>query len=265
MDWIKVLNRHVIFEYTDLSDSEFRAWITIMALAAELEHEPTREQILKHVHYKTLISLQDKLNKHSIDLQYILNKVLIDAQYVSNRKKSWKENKQQYRANNKNVSKDVSMDVSNKDKEKDKEKEKENKKTLEDYVETHVSTCPHQDIISLYHEVLPELPPVKLWTDQRQAILRARWLEDPQRQCLEWWREYFAKVRGSPFLMGKEKEWRADLEWIIRPKNMPKILEGRYDKRNGNGNKFAGIKSWLEKDNAETGQVQVCQGDGCTC
>ena len=107
MDWIKVLNRHILFEYNDLRDSEFAAWIKIMALTAELEHLPTREQMLKYVHYKTLDSLQDKLNKHSIDLQYVLNKVLIDAQYVSNRREALKNNTQRYRDKNKPVIDDV--------------------------------------------------------------------------------------------------------------------------------------------------------------
>ena len=132
----------------------------------------------------------------------------------------------------------------------------------EDYAKPEVSLCPHQEIISLYHELLPELPPVKIWNPQRQAILRARWTEDPDRQCMEWWREYFGRVRASPFLMGQEKEFRASLEWIIRPKNMPKVIEGFYAKRNGNGKRHAGIKAWLERENDETGQSAICQGDG---
>ena len=264
MDWIKVLNKHVILEYTDLSDSEFRAWITIMSLAAEIEHEPTHEQMLKNVHHKTLTSLQDKLKKHSTSLQDILKKVLIDAQEVADKRKAWRDKKKIKREDRKNVPKEVQGDVSGDvpDREGEGEGEGEGEKTLEAYVETPVSTCPHQEIISLYHEVLPELPPVKLWTPQRQAILRQRWVESPERQCMEWWREYFKKIRGSPFLMGKEKDFRADLEWIIRPKNMPKIIEGRYSKRNGNGNRHAGIKSWLERDNEKSGQDQVCEGDG---
>jgi len=103
------------------------------------------------------------------------------------------------------------------------------------------SVCPHQEIIALYHEVLPELPPVKVWTDERQKLLRQRWKESTERQNPEWWRTYFEKVRGSPFLMGKEKDFRADLEWIIRPRNMPKILEGRYENRNGNGHDSKGV------------------------
>ncbi len=128
MDWIKVLNKHILLEYSDLRDSEFVAWIKIMALTAQLEHEPSREQILKYVNYQTLNSLSSKLQKHSIDLPSILHKVLIDASYVRHRQEQWKTKKQQYRADIKSVSKDVSKDVSSKDKEKeiDKEKDKNN-------------------------------------------------------------------------------------------------------------------------------------------
>ncbi len=97
MDWIKVLNRHVLLEYSDLRDSEFVAWIKIMALTAQLEHEPTHEQILVHIHHKTLTSLQDKLKKHSTTLQDVLKKVLIDVQHVVMRRTALKENTQRYR------------------------------------------------------------------------------------------------------------------------------------------------------------------------
>jgi len=107
MDWIKVKTNHVLYEYNDLRDSEFSAWIKIMALTAQLEHLPTREQMIQYVHYKTLDSLQHKLNTHSIDLQYILNKVLIDVQYVSNRREALKKNTQRYRESKKPVINDV--------------------------------------------------------------------------------------------------------------------------------------------------------------
>jgi hypothetical protein len=123
MDWIKVLNKHILFEYNDLRDSEFVAWIKIMALTAELEHEPTRQQILKYVNYQTLDSLSSKLQKHSIDLPSILHKVLIDASYVRHRRDVWKNNKKQYREDMKNVLMDVSMSVSNKEKDIEKEKD----------------------------------------------------------------------------------------------------------------------------------------------
>ena len=64
MDWFKVKLKH-IYEYEhDLSDTEFVAWIKIMSLTAILEKEPTQAQMLRKVHYKTLKSLQRKLNEH---------------------------------------------------------------------------------------------------------------------------------------------------------------------------------------------------------
>lgn len=129
MDWIKVLNRHVIFEYNDLSDSEFRAWIKIMSLAAFMEQMPSHEQMVKYVHHKTLTSLQDKLMKHSTTLHDVLMKVLEDAHGVVERKKYWKDKKKEYRERDK----DVHVDIQEKahveiDIEKEIDKDKEKKK-----------------------------------------------------------------------------------------------------------------------------------------
>ena len=90
--------------------------------------------------------------------------------------------------------------------------------------------CPHQEIINLYHEILPELPQVKVWNETRQRLLRARWREDPERQNLDWWRQFFEYVRESDFLMGRVvgkdgSFFQADLEWLIRPNNFVKVIE----------------------------------------
>lgn len=98
-------------------------------------------------------------------------------------------------------------------------------------------TCPHQQIIELYHEVLPMCPRVQQWTDQRQAMLKTRWCESVERQSLNWWREFFTYVAQSNFLTGHSAPrgdvppFVADLEWLVRPKNFVKVLEGRYENR----------------------------------
>jgi Sec-independent protein translocase protein TatA len=97
--------------------------------------------------------------------------------------------------------------------------------------------CPHEDIIALYHEALPELRRVSKWTPQRQKTLRARWREDKTHQSLDWWRSLFGYVRQSDFLMGRipgrngQSPFEADLEWIVRPQNLVKIIEGAYENR----------------------------------
>jgi hypothetical protein len=102
--------------------------------------------------------------------------------------------------------------------------------------------CPHEEIINLYHEVLPELPGVRTWPENNRKILRTRWKEEPERQNLAWWRSYFEYIRESQFLMGREKDWMANLEWIVRPKNMTKILNGSYHKQ-----RHGGIQAWLNQ------------------
>lgn len=97
--------------------------------------------------------------------------------------------------------------------------------------------CPHEAIIAAYHETLPTLSRVRDWTPLRQTLLRNAWKRDTQRQSVDWWRELFGYVAQSDFLLGRglgrddSPPFEADLEWIIRPKNLPKIIEGKYENR----------------------------------
>jgi hypothetical protein len=96
--------------------------------------------------------------------------------------------------------------------------------------------CPHQQIIDMFHEVLPELPAVRVWNEKRRKHLQARWKEDPERQTLEWWRGFFEYIRTCPWLMGQipGKEGRpfsCSLPWIVSPEPFAKILEGNYEAR----------------------------------
>lgn len=95
-------------------------------------------------------------------------------------------------------------------------------------------TCPHQEIIALYHQCLPELPEVANWTETRQRYLQARWREKESRQNLDWWKRFFEFIKESDFLCGRapgtngKKPFRADLEWIITQGNFVKIIERKY-------------------------------------
>lgn len=93
--------------------------------------------------------------------------------------------------------------------------------------------CPHTEIISVYHEVLPMCPRIRDWTPARATQLRARWNEDKKRQNLNYWREFFEYVKKCDFLVGKVdgKVFFADLEWITRSKNFTKIREGKYENK----------------------------------
>jgi hypothetical protein len=93
--------------------------------------------------------------------------------------------------------------------------------------------CPHQDIIAIYHEVLPQCPQVRDWTPARATQLRARWNESPDRQHLAYWRRFFEYAGQSDFLMGRTgpKPFFADLEWMTKSGNFTKIREAKYENR----------------------------------
>jgi len=104
-------------------------------------------------------------------------------------------------------------------------------------------TCQHQAVMDLYHQHLPTLRRVEVWNATRQGYLRQRWREvaidigqsrpATQEAVLEWWAGFFQHINKSKFLTGKvnSKDGRAfvaDLEWIIKPSNFAKIIEGKY-------------------------------------
>ncbi len=117
-----------------------------------------------------------------------------------------------------------------------------------------VDNCPHQSIIDLYHEILPSLRQVKEWTEARQKFLRTRWREKPERQSLDYWKAFFEYVSKCPFLMGKsDKPFQADLEWLVRPSNFVKVIEGRYDekRRKFMSTSSEGIMDWAARKERE--------------
>lgn len=109
------------------------------------------------------------------------------------------------------------------------------------YAESKIPPCPHQEIINLYHLILPELPRVVAWNKTRESYLKQRWRElFSQYECktteegLNWFRnDFFPFIKESQFLTGKvqskdRKPFLADLEWVIKPTNFTKIIEGKY-------------------------------------
>jgi hypothetical protein len=88
-------------------------------------------------------------------------------------------------------------------------------------------------VVEIYHEVLPDLPKVRVVNDQLRTYIKARTpeiqkalkVEDP----LQAWRVYFGIVKECPFLLGDSNTtFKADLHWLARPTNCAKVLNGRY-------------------------------------
>jgi hypothetical protein len=97
----------------------------------------------------------------------------------------------------------------------------------------HARPALHRTIIEIYHELLPGLPKVKSWTPKRASALdariRERLADGKAADQPDYWRRFFEQVADSAFLTGDNpRGWRPDLEWLIRPENFAKTIEGRY-------------------------------------
>jgi len=107
--------------------------------------------------------------------------------------------------------------------------------------------CDHKAVIELYHQNLPTMRRVEVWNETRAGYLRQRWREVAAElaqandidanNVLNWWEQFFQSVSKSRFLTGRVngKDGRAfvaDLEWILKPSNFAKIVEGKYHGNN---------------------------------
>lgn len=104
--------------------------------------------------------------------------------------------------------------------------------------------CPIDRVIEVYHEALPELPAVRLKTKDRARALSKVWgwvltskKADGERraqsedEAVEWFSDYFARVRDNDFLMGKTPRsgehagWRCDIDYLLSDKGMKQVIE----------------------------------------
>ena len=113
--------------------------------------------------------------------------------------------------------------------------ERESREEGEQNYTSATANCPHDEIIALYHKILPANPRyLQSSGDTRKGYLRSRWREDESRQDLSWWERFFTYISQSAFLTGRvdqsqRKPFIADLEWIVKPSNFVKIIEGKYE------------------------------------
>lgn len=71
-----------------------------------------------------------------------------------------------------------------------------------------------------------KLPKVSSMTEKRKKAVKARACENGKTSIMA----VFNNVLHSAFLLGRnEQNWRCDFDWIFRPTNFIKILEGNYN------------------------------------
>jgi hypothetical protein len=104
---------------------------------------------------------------------------------------------------------------------------------------------PEQEPLALEGQEPPESakhPLQALWAELADPSL-SRWRKlDPTRRKkadAAWrehgpggWRDIITRVNATPFLLGETGDWSgADLDWLLEPRNLNKVLEGKYAAR----------------------------------
>jgi predicted phage replisome organizer len=128
--------------------------------------------------------------------------------------------------------------VSQAEEDKDKEIEKELEKELEK--EERVD-C--QQIVDLYHSICKSFPSVRSLSESRKKAIKARL----KTYSLEDFKTVFENAEASSFLKGSnDRNWSANLDWLIADKNMAKVLEGNYADKPRYGRKEI-VPGWMNK------------------
>lgn len=84
------------------------------------------------------------------------------------------------------------------------------------------------EIVNFFNENCKGMPPVKVLTQKRKEAVLARHREHGREKVFEMMR----KAGASKFLTGQGKSgFVAGFDWIFRPTNFVKTLEGNYDDR----------------------------------
>jgi hypothetical protein len=123
------------------------------------------------------------------------------------------------------------------------EKSREEKKKR-DTSAAKLPTCPTQLIVDLYHEVLPELPGVRVMDKTRGKAIDEfwRWVLTTNRpdgtprakttdEALAWTRDYLTRARQNDFIMGRgtrsaeHANWRCSIEYLLSTRGMKKVIE----------------------------------------
>lgn len=86
----------------------------------------------------------------------------------------------------------------------------------------------YKGIIENYNTLCPKLSKVEVLSDQRKGHIKARVTEFGQSKVIE----VIRRAGESDFLNGKNNTaWKANFDWIMKPTNFIKIMEGNFQNK----------------------------------
>lgn len=102
----------------------------------------------------------------------------------------------------------------------------ESRQNIDGYIPPKPERTDYQGVLDAYHECCPGFPAVIKLTEARKRAIKAR-LKD---YGLDEIKRAFSLAGQSDFLKGSSG-WQASFDWLMKPANMTKVLEGNYTNR----------------------------------
>lgn len=113
-----------------------------------------------------------------------------------------------------------------------------------------IPVCPFDEIVSVYHSVLPELPGVRVMKPggPRHKAIQALWTwvltsersggarrATTSEEGIAWLRNYFNRARSNDWIMGRtprgvgHENWEADIDYLCSESGMKRVIEKTKD------------------------------------
>lgn len=251
--WVKI-HRAILDDPTFQNEKLFKIWMYCLLKASHQEHEQMvgLQVVLLQPGEFVFGRIKDSARldmKPSTLWKYLkaLEK-MGNIEIKSNNKfsvinvRNWskyqdRETEREQQSNNKVTSKEQQRDTNKNDKNGKNEKKR-------DYIISGSEN--HELIKNLWSET--GLPNIKKISAKRNQMLNARLKEHGE----ESFKEIVDQIKNSAFLRGQNKNgWSANFDWVIKPTNYLKVLEGTYrdDNRKARDEIIEGDFSHLDKYN----------------
>ena len=134
----------------------------------------------------------------------------------------------------------------------------ESRQNIDGYTPPKPERTDYQGVLDAYHECCPSFPTVIKLTETRKRAIKAR-LKD---YGLDEIKRAFSLAGQSDFLKGSSG-WQASFDWLMKPANMTKVLEGNYTNRaspaGGKSKSMWGEDDYLAK--LARGEVSLVEED----
>jgi hypothetical protein len=116
--------------------------------------------------------------------------------------------------------------------------------TSEPFGSVSMPECPTSLIVDSYHEILPELPTIRLMNDARKKSISKFWKfvltskrsdgtsrASTHDEAITWVKGYFERASSNDFLMGRIKKadghetWACDIDFLMSEKGKKHVIE----------------------------------------